>query len=144
MKKILIAILSCVVLTACAKHTNEIQAQYISPLEYQSYNCRQISSEMTAVSRKVSEIGGQVDKTASDDSAQMGVGLILFWPALFFLDGDTPQAVEYARLKGEFNALEKAANLKGCGFKIEPLPQPTPVSNKTTSRFDKDSKLNGQ
>lgn len=38
----------------------------------------------------------------------MGVGLVLFWPALFFLAGDD-QKEELARLKGEYEALEKAS-----------------------------------
>lgn len=74
---------------------------------------------MQALSSRVAEVGGQVEKTASDDDAQMGVALVLFWPTLFFLDGDTPQAAEYARLKGEFDALEKAAIRKNCGFHVE-------------------------
>ena len=74
---------------------------------------------MQTLSHRVAELGGQVDKTASNDSVQMGVGLVLFWPALFFLDGDTPQAAEYARLRGEFDALEKAAIQKNCTIHIE-------------------------
>lgn len=105
--------------TACAKSTGEISAQYISPMQYESYSCRQIEQEMQAVAARVSEVGGQVDSTASGDNAQMAVGIILFWPALFFLDGDTPQAAEYARLKGEFDALEKAAIRKGCNVEVE-------------------------
>lgn len=69
---------------------------------------------MAAVSRKASEVGGVVDEQASTDSAQMGIGLVLLWPTLFFLDGDTPQAAEYARLKGETEALNKASVQKGC------------------------------
>lgn len=106
-------------LSACAKSSAEIPAQYISSAQYSSYSCRQIESEMQVLSRRVSELGGQVDKTASDDAAQMAVGLILFWPTLFFLDGDTPQAAEYARLKGEFDALEKAAIQKDCRITVE-------------------------
>ena len=108
-------------LAACAKHANEIPAQYVSTMQYNSYSCRQIEKEMNIVSRKASEVGGQVEQTASDDDTQMGVGLILFWPALFFLDGDTPQANEYARLRGEFEALEKAAVEKDCDVKVEPI-----------------------
>ena len=114
-----ILLLTVASLAACAKHTNEIPSQYISPMQYNGYSCKQLQAEMQIVSRRVSELGGQVDKTASDDSAQMAVGLVLFWPALFFLDGDTPQAVEYGRLKGEFDALEKASIQKNCGFHIE-------------------------
>lgn len=119
---------SAMILSACAKSTNEIPAQYVSPMQYQSYSCQQLEAEMMAVSNRVQEIGGQVNKTASDDNAQMAIGMVLFWPALFFLDGDTPQAAEYARLKGEFDALEKAAIQKNCGLHIErpviPAPQP--------------------
>lgn len=71
------------------------------------------------LSRRVSELGAHVDKTASDDNAQMAIGLILFWPTLFALDGDTPEAAEYGRLKGEFEALEKAAIKKNCNITVE-------------------------
>ncbi len=113
------AISASLMLIACAKHPEDIQAQYTSPLQYQSYSCKQISQELTRVSRHVQEVGGTVKKTAESDDMEMGVGLILLWPTLFFLDGDTPQAAEYARLKGEFDALEKAAIQKDCGLKIE-------------------------
>lgn len=120
--------------SACAKSTTEIPAQYVSPLQYQAHNCQQIAAELATVSQRVSELGGQVNKTASDDNAQMGVGLILFWPALFFLDGDTPQANEYARLKGEFEALEKASIQKNCGLKIERPVIPVPQDNTAPNR----------
>jgi len=45
----------------------------------------------------------------------MGVGLVLFWPALFFLEGgDGPQAAEYSRLRGEVDAMRRAAVHKEC------------------------------
>lgn len=114
-----ILLASAFALSACAKSTKEIPAQYISPMQYSSNTCKQIEVEMQTVSSRVSEIGAQVDRTASNDSAKMGIGLILFWPTLFFLDGDTPQASEYARLKGEFDALEKAAIQKNCNIQVE-------------------------
>lgn len=47
----------------------------------------------------------------------MAVGMILFWPTLFFLEGgDGPEAAEYSRLKGEKGALEKIAVQKECGL----------------------------
>lgn len=112
-------IVSLSLLSGCAKSTSEIPATYVSPMQYERYSCSQLQAEMQTVSQRVSEIGGQVDKTASDDNAQMAVGMILFWPALFFLDGSTPQGAEYARLKGEFDALEKASIRRNCGFHIE-------------------------
>jgi hypothetical protein len=47
----------------------------------------------------------------------MGVGLVLFWPALFFLEGgDGPEAVEYAQLQGDFEALQVNATQKNCAI----------------------------
>jgi len=134
MQKHTAIILLISLLSGCAKSTTEIPAQYISPMQYEGRNCRQLQSELQVVSQRVADLGGQVDKTASDDNAQMAVGLILFWPALFFLDGSTPQGNEYARLKGEFDALEKAAIQKGCGFNIERL-QPVTAKESVTEEY---------
>lgn len=114
---------ACVVsLGACASHTNEIAAAYISPLEYDDYSCKQINAEISRVSRRANQVAAEVNDNASGDSVAMGVGLILFWPALFFIDGDTPQAQEYAELKGRFTALEDVAIKKNCGIKVEKDP----------------------
>ena len=41
--------------------------------------------------------------------------MLLFWPSLFFLEGgDTPEASEYARIKGEVDALNEASIQKSC------------------------------
>ncbi len=100
------ALIGSLALIACAKHPHEIPAQYVSPLQYQSYNCKQLEQEMQVLTRRVQEVGGNVESEADSDDVEMGVGLVLLWPTLFFLDGDTPQAAEYARLKGEFDAEE--------------------------------------
>lgn len=113
------AVMPALLLGACAKSTDDISAQYVSPLQYSGYSCRQMRQEMQRLSRRVSEISGVVNKQASDDNAQMAIGLILLWPTLFALDGDTPQAAEYARLSGEFDALEQAAIQKNCQFSVE-------------------------
>ena len=50
----------------------------------------------------------------------MGVGLILLWPVLFFLEGgDDPRATEYSRLKGERDAVEKVSVQKKCGIQFQ-------------------------
>ena len=49
----------------------------------------------------------------------MGVGMILFWPALFFLASGEDNKGEIARLKGEYEALESAAIKNDCPYKDE-------------------------
>ncbi len=107
-----------VLLTGCAEHSDKIQGTYVSPVEYQDYSCKQIRKEMMRVSRKVNEIAGVQDKQASNDEAAMGVGLILFWPALFFLAGHD-QHTELAELKGQYDALEEEAIQKNCDVEKE-------------------------
>ncbi len=110
-----VSVLACFSLIGCATAPEKIASSYVSPMQYSNYSCDQIALEMTNVSRRVSELYGQLDKEAGADTAQMAVGLVLFWPALFFLEGgDGPQAAEYARLKGEREALETVAVQKKC------------------------------
>lgn len=115
MKKLVLA--TCMVsqlgLVACASKSDNISAAYVSPLQYQGYNCNQIRSELARVSRRVNEVAGVQDSQASKDSVALGVGLVLFWPALFFMIGKDKEE-ELARLKGEYEALEQAAIQKNC------------------------------
>lgn len=98
---------------ACAPSAQNVQATYVSPLEYSSYSCAQIEQEISRVSRKVSEVSGTQNAQNTKDNVAMGVGLIIFWPALFFLIGDDKKE-ELGRLKGEYDALEQAAIQKNC------------------------------
>lgn len=107
-------------LSGCAASSSSISAQYVSPLTYQHYNCRQIRQEMERVSRRVNEVAGVQDAQRSKDSVALGVGLVLFWPALFFMIGKDKKE-ELGRLKGEYEALEQAAIQKECSSVIQEL-----------------------
>lgn len=106
-------------LGGCATKSANIKASYVSPLQYQSFNCKQIGLEIGRVSRRVHEVSGQQDDTAGKDAVAMGVGLVLFWPALFFLAAGDDREEEVARLKGEYEAIESAAIAKECDIAPE-------------------------
>ena len=80
---------------------------------------------MDNVSHRTGDLYIQLKTKADNDAAQMGIGLVLFWPALFFLQGgDGPEAIEYARLKGEYDALHKNAVQRKCLLaSLPPSPQ---------------------
>ena len=107
---------SLVVITGCSTAAKDISAKYVSPAQYASYDCQQIEQELIRVSGKVQELTGQLDDNRETDNVTTTAGIILFWPALFFLGGTKEQEAEYAQLKGEYNALEQASIQKKCGL----------------------------
>ena len=71
-------------------------------------DCEQLSEELERLSGKEIELYNQLKELADNDEAQMGVGLILLWPTLFFLEGgDGPQAAEYSCIRGQEDNVEK-------------------------------------
>lgn len=123
-KKSAIALSIALSLAGCATSPDKIGASSVSTIQYQDYSCKQIGVELDRLQRKSNELYHSLKKTADNDTAQMAVGMILFWPTLFFLEGgDSPQAAEYARLKGELEALETVSVQKKCGLSFPQSPQ---------------------
>ena len=112
--KIILSVLITSFLISCSKSSKEIVGLYVSPLQYAGYSCDQIKSEMIRVSSKVKSLTGELDENKENDQMITGAGIILFWPALFFLGGTKEQEAEYSRLKGEYEALDRVAVQKNC------------------------------
>lgn len=129
MKKIL-AVLAAFVVSACASQPDEIHTAQVSDLQYQAYDCDQLRAEASRVSDRATDLHRQLKETADADAAQVGVGLILFWPALFLIEGgDGTEAQEYARLKGEKEAIERVSILRKCVVNFTPAPGLQSASN---------------
>lgn len=106
-------------LSACASSSSEIRSAYVSPLQYESLNCQQISAEADRVSRRVTEVSGVQDSKSTGDAVATGVAIVVFWPAAFMIKGDGQTGAELARLKGEFEALEQVSIRKNCNLRFE-------------------------
>lgn len=116
MKKIIVAcLLLSISCAGCAKKAHNITASYVSPLQYQSYNCNQVGEELLRINRKLIEVSGCQDSASTKDAVALSVGLVLFWPALFFMIGGDKKE-EVARLKGEYDAIEQVAIQKECSI----------------------------
>ena len=88
-----------------------------------------MASEVQRIQGRISQVGGRLDQAASNDKSITGAGIILFWPALFFLGGTKQQEADYARLTGEYEALQQAAVQKKCtGLVQVPSKASTPAS----------------
>ncbi len=101
-------------LAGCATAGKDVAATYVSPVQYSSLDCDQIKQELQRVHARVNQLTGRLDEAANNDKAIAGVGIILFWPALFALGGTKQQEAELSRLKGEYDALQMSANTKKC------------------------------
>ncbi len=113
MKRGICLSLCAIILAGCIKPPEDIQSSYVSPLQYQSFSCSQLGQEFQRVGRKVSEVTAAQRSEAEGDTQAMAIGLILFWPALFWLGG-SDRSDELANLRGQVDAIEQAAISKDC------------------------------
>ena len=142
-KSISVACSIAVALGGCATASKDIATAYVTPLQYQSYDCAQLAAEVQRIQFRVTELGGRLDQAADNDKAIMGVGLLIFWPALFALGGTKQQEAEYARLKGEYDALQQASITRKCqGGAMASLAGNTIISGGTVPLADAEKKLN--
>ncbi len=118
-----------VTLGACATNPDKIDAAYVSPRKYANYDCQQLITQQGNIERKVTALHGTLKKENSEDTWATGVGIVLFWPALFLLAGDNDeQEVEYAELKGNYDAIQSAMLQKKCE-----IPAPAIVEGPSSS-----------
>ena len=117
---IALAISTALSTTGCATSSANIAASYPTPIQYQGYDCAQLTAEAQRIHGRVNQLAGRLDEAANNDKVIMGVGMVLFWPALFALGGTKQQEADYARLKGEYDALQQAMITKKCD---QPAPQ---------------------
>jgi hypothetical protein len=103
-------------LSGCASSASNIQAAYVSPLQYENYSCQQLAAEAQRVSHRAAQLSGVQDSNATTDAVTTTAAVILFWPAAFMIRGDGQTAAELARMKGEFEAIEKTSTQKSCGL----------------------------
>jgi len=131
-RSIALALASTLALSGCATASRDIAGASVSPLQYQSYDCEQLSAESMRINGRAAQLSGRLDEAASNDKAIVGVGMVLFWPALFFLGGTKQQEAEYARLKGESEAVQQVAIQKRCALAKAPASS-EPVAPAATS-----------
>lgn len=114
MKHAVTALTTCAFLAACASSSEDIAPSYVSPSVYGGYDCEQLLAERQRLTAKVNEVSRAQDDKASNDAVATGVGVILFWPALFFLAAGSDREAELASLKGNYDAVQQGVIQKKC------------------------------
>ena len=115
MKVILPALAALTLLSACAQKPEAVVARSVSPMMYSSLDCTALQAERYRIHSQVTNLTAAQKKKASNDAVAMGVGMVLFWPALFALSAGSDQAGDLAQAKGEWEATEFAMRQKNCG-----------------------------
>jgi hypothetical protein len=93
-------------------------------MQYDAYACPQLAEEAQRVSSRAAQAAGAQDSQATKDTVATTVGVIVFWPSLFFIGGDKQNAAELARLKGEMDAIEQTSVRKKCGIQFRQAAAP--------------------
>ena len=86
----------------------ESDPAYVSPLQYQDYNCKQIKAEMRRISGKI-EQAAQANQTGQVLDAALTVFAISQGYGVY--SEDNP---EYRRLQNQYDVLEQTAIQKEC------------------------------
>lgn len=141
MKSLIVAAVTVLFIQGCATAPEKIEAKYVSPLLYQSYNCEQLALELRRIGTKTqSAITGQKSE-ANKDAAVMGVGFILFWPALLFFANDEDRGEELAQLKGEMETMEHVAIQKKCSKLLAQITEEREAAKKRAELLEKNKLL---
>ena len=112
-------------LAGCASTAAEITPTYVSPVQYQSYNCQQLSLEAQAVSARAAALSGAQDSQHTKDAVATTAAVIIFWPAAFLVGGDKQTAAELGQMKGQMVAIEQASIAKKCNIEFQGKPPGT-------------------
>ncbi|MEZ5817990.1 MAG: hypothetical protein R3D44_12995 [Hyphomicrobiaceae bacterium] len=113
-----VSLISSGMLGACASSSDKIAPQYVSSLQYRGTSCAQLAEEAQRISARVAQLSGVQDQKASNDAIATGVAIVVFWPAAFLVGGNDQTTAELARLKGEFEAVERSSTEKNCGLQL--------------------------
>lgn len=121
-KSPLILLAACALLAAgCATKPENIAPSYVSEMQYLSYTCEQLAEEQARLVAALATASDAQRQARSNDTA----GVILLGLPVSSLSGAN-QASNIARLKGELEALQKAAIRKGCVFELLADPSAKP------------------
>jgi hypothetical protein len=104
--------------SACASSSDKIAPQYVSSLQYSGRSCAELSEEAQVISSRVAHLSGAQDQKATNDAIATGVAIVVFWPAAFLVGGNDQTTAELGRLKGEFEAVEKASIQNRCNLEF--------------------------
>jgi len=98
----------------CATRSVDVRPQAADPAEFAVWDCSRLAEETDAVQQRAADVAYAVDDVAGRNIVALGLGVSIFWPALFALRPNGHEAQELAQLKGRYEALRKASATRAC------------------------------
>lgn len=132
-KRLLVPLLAAsMILPGCATRPENVAASHVSSSRYTDRTCKSLNRELDEIQDALRASAGRLNDKANQDAVVTGVGVILFWPALFALGNNGGLEADVARLKGEDQAVRRALRDNNC--ERDPAPaQPQAAPQQTTS-----------
>lgn len=129
--KTILLVTSSVIFMSCASSSKDIETVYVSPDQYRPLNCKSLAHELAQLNLRKNTLSAEIDKKAANDEGITAVSAILFWPAAFALGGNKEQEQEYARIKGEYDAVVQVGAEKQCNLDTSPTLRVASISNES-------------
>jgi hypothetical protein len=105
---------SLLALGGCATRAVDVKPLSANPAEFATWGCDRIHDEQDAVQQRAADVAYTVDERSGNNIMALGLGVTVFWPALFAMRPVGLDAADLARLKGRFEALITAERRAGC------------------------------
>lgn len=102
--------LVALMLSACAQNPKNIQALYVSELQYQAYSCEQLRETLLNVNTALGNAHYQQGVARGNDA--LGI-LVVGLPVASMTGRDQTSQVAY--LKGHADAIQRSGEIKKCG-----------------------------
>lgn len=112
---LLAAALATLLVTGCATRATGVAAKATDPATYAGWDCERLFDEIDSVQYQAADVAYAVDSVAGANMVALGLGVMVFWPALLAMQPDGPEAAQLAALKGRFEALRSAVAARTCG-----------------------------
>jgi len=98
----------------CASRSGDVAPHPADPAQFAGWTCDRLDDETERVQRRAAEVAWAVDERSGNNIVALGVGVMIFWPALLALRPEGPEADDLAQLKGRFEALRAASTKARC------------------------------
>ncbi|MFZ5546244.1 MAG: hypothetical protein ACOZJZ_22025 [Pseudomonadota bacterium] len=116
------ALFAAALSVGCATRSADVKPAAVSPADFMGWPCDALADEIERVQQRAADVAYAVDAHLGNNVIILSIGTTVFWPALLAMRPDGPEASELAQLRGRYEALDAAAERRGCPPLSDALP----------------------